>query len=126
MGLPARGCLLRIYVGEADRHEGHPLYEWLVRRALERNLAGATVLRGILGYGRHSRLHSARTLRLAVDLPVVVEIVDDRAALEAFLEEVDPVLQEGLATMEAVDVKIYRGGGSGGTPDRGSTGGGAS
>ena len=90
--------------------------EWLVRRALERNLAGATVLRGILGYGRHSRLHSARTLRLAVDLPVVVEIVDERAALEAFLAEVDPAIAEGLATLEAVEVKIYRGGGPGGTP----------
>jgi uncharacterized protein len=119
MTMPVEACLLRIYLGEADRHEGRPLYEWLVRRAMERNLAGATVLRGILGYGRHGHLHSGRTLRLAVDLPVVVEVVDDRAALEAFLEEVGPAIPEGLATMEAVEVKFHRVGRDGGTPPDG-------
>jgi hypothetical protein len=108
--LPQEGCLLRLFLGEADRHEGMPLYEWIVRRARDRGLAGATVLRGLEGYGAHSRLHTARILRLSTDLPIVVEIVDTRESLEAFLEELDPVIHEGLATLERVEIKFYRSG----------------
>jgi hypothetical protein len=108
MSVPQSGCLLRIFLGEADKHEGRPLYEWLVLRARERGLAGATVLRGLMGYGAHSRLHTFRIERLSLDLPIVVEIVDSREKLEAFLAEVDPVIQEGLATLEAAEVRFYR------------------
>ncbi|MEZ5332604.1 MAG: DUF190 domain-containing protein [Thermoanaerobaculia bacterium] len=110
MTLPQEGCLLRLFLGEDDRHEGLPLYEWLVRAARDRGLAGATVLRGLEGYGAHSRLHTARILRLSTDLPIVVEIVDTRENLEGFLESVDGVIHEGLATLERVEIKFYRSG----------------
>lgn len=87
-----------------------PLYEWLVRKAKEQGLAGATVLRGVEGFGAHSRLHTARILRLSTDLPVVVEIVDTIEKIEAFLPFVDAAVQEGLATVEKVDVRFYRSG----------------
>ena len=99
---------MRLFVGEDDKHDGRPLYEWLVLKARERGLAGATVLRGIMGFGAHSRLHTFRVERLSLDLPIVVEIVDDRAKLEEFLAEIDPLVHEGLATLEAADVRLYR------------------
>jgi PII-like signaling protein len=108
--LPRDGHLLRIFIGESDRHEGVPLYEWLVRRARERGLAGATVLRGLAGFGAHSRLHTAKILRLSTDLPIVVEIVDAIDKIEAFLPEVDAAVGEGLATVERVEVRFYRSG----------------
>jgi PII-like signaling protein len=108
--LPRDGHLLRIFIGESDRHEGVPLYEWLVRRARERGLAGATVLRGLAGFGAHSRLHTAKILRLSTDLPSVVEIVDAIDKIEAFLPEVDAAVGEGLATVERVEVRFYRSG----------------
>ncbi|HEX9668592.1 MAG TPA: DUF190 domain-containing protein, partial [Thermoanaerobaculia bacterium] len=110
MVLPREGHLLRVFLGESDRHEGMPLYEWLVRKAKEQGLAGATVLRGVEGFGAHSRLHTARILRLSTDLPVVVEIVDTIEKIEAFLPVVDAAVQEGLATVEKVDVRFYRSG----------------
>ena len=76
MILPKDGKLLRIFIGESDKYEGHPLHEWIVRRAREHGLAGATVLRGLEGFGAHSRLHTAKVLRLSTDLPIVIEIVD--------------------------------------------------
>jgi PII-like signaling protein len=106
--LPREGHLLRIFLGESDRHEGLPLYEWIVRRAREQGLAGATVLRGLEGFGRHSRLHTAKILRLSTDLPVVVEIVDTIEKIEAFLPVVDGAVREGMATLEKVDVRFYR------------------
>jgi uncharacterized protein len=106
--LPQEGCLLRVFIGEDDKHDGKPLYEWLVLKARERGLAGATVLRGIMGFGAHSRLHTFKIERLSLDLPIVVEVVDTRAKLEAFLAEVDPLIQEGLATLEKADVRFYR------------------
>jgi uncharacterized protein len=106
--LPQEGCLLRVFVGEDDKHEGKPLYEWLVLKARERGLAGATVLRGMMGFGAHSRLHTFRIERLSLDLPIVIEIVDVRAKLEAFLADVDPVIHEGLATLERAEVRFYR------------------
>jgi uncharacterized protein len=108
MTLPEEGCLLRIFIGEADRHKGKPLYEWLVLTAREHSLAGATVLRGLMGYGAHSRLHTFKIERLSEDLPVIVEIVDTREKLEAFLALIDPVIVEGLATLEKAYVHFYR------------------
>ena len=110
MILPREGRLLRIYIGESDRHEGMPLHEWIVRRAREHGLAGATVLRGLEGFGAHSRLHTAKILRLSADLPIVVEIVDTTEKIEAFMAIVDDAVREGLATLEPVEVRLYRGG----------------
>lgn len=109
MALPEEGCLLRLFVGEDDKHDGKPLYEWLVLRARERGLAGATVLRGLMGFGAHTRLHTFKIERLSLDLPIVVEIVDTRPKLEAFLAEIDPLIHEGLATLEKAEVRFYRG-----------------
>jgi PII-like signaling protein len=108
MFLPESGCWLRLGMGEADKHEGRPLYEWLVLRARERGLAGATVLRGVMGFGAHSRVHTYRIERLSLDLPMVVEIVDTREKLEAFLAEIDPLIHDGLATLEDTEVRFYR------------------
>jgi len=113
MMLPETGHLLRIFIGESDRHEGQPLYEWIVRAARLEGLAGATVLRGLEGFGAHSRLHTAKILRLSTDLPIVVEIVDVRAKIEAFLPIVDGAIREGMATIEKVEIRFYRGGDSG-------------
>lgn len=108
MTLPQEGYLLRIFVGESDRHSGKPLYEWVVLKAREQGLAGATVLRGVMGYGAHSRLHTFKIERLSLDLPVVVEIVDSREKLEAFLDLIDDDITEGLATVEKVHIRLYR------------------
>jgi hypothetical protein len=116
MVLARDGCLLRLFVGEDDKHDGRPLYEWLVQRARERGLAGATVLRGIMGFGAHSRVHTFRIERLSLDLPIVVEIVDERPKLEEFLVEIDPLIHEGLATLEKADVRFYRSRAAAGTP----------
>jgi PII-like signaling protein len=102
------GQLLRIFVGESDRWEGKPLYEAVVRRAREAGLAGATVLRGLEGFGAHSRLHTTRILRLSEDLPVVIEIVDEAARIEAFLPQLDEMVTEGMVTLEKVRVIAYR------------------
>ena len=110
MSIPEDGYLLRIFVGESDKHEGKPLYEWLVLKAREAGIAGATVLRGIEGFGAHSRLHTAKILRLSEDLPIVVEIVDALEKIEAFMPVVDRAIGEGLATLERVKVRFYRGG----------------
>jgi PII-like signaling protein len=106
------GLLLRIYLGESDRHHGEPLYAWIVRTARERGMAGATVLRGIQGFGAKSHMHTASILRLSTDLPILVEIVDVREKIEDLLRVVDPVLTDGMITMEKVDVRVYRGGSS--------------
>jgi PII-like signaling protein len=113
MIVPKQGHLLRIFVGEADRHEGVPLYEWLVRQARDKGLAGATVLRGLEGFGAHSVVHRARVLALSPDLPIVVEIVDTLDKIEAFLPIVDAAVAEGLATLEKVEIRLYRSGSAG-------------
>ena len=110
MVLPEEGCLLRIFIGESDRWEGRPLYESLVLKAKDFGLAGATVLRGMMGYGAHSRLHTFKIEHLSVDLPIVVELVDTREKREAFLAGVDPMIPEGLATLEKAQVRFYRAG----------------
>ena len=110
MTLPEEGALLRIFLGENDRRDGHPLYEWIVKKAREQGLAGATVVRGIMGFGAHSRMHTAKILRLSEDLPILVEIVDTREKIEAFLPAIDHAIGEGLATVERVSVRFYRAG----------------
>ena len=104
----SEGALLRIFVGESDRWHGRPLHEAIVRRARQQGLAGATVLRGIEGFGANSRVHTARILRLSEDLPVVVEIVDRSEKIEAFLPLLDEMVQEGMITVEKVRVIAYR------------------
>jgi uncharacterized protein len=108
MSIPEEGYLLRIYIGESDRHGHHPLYESLVLKARQAGLAGATVLRGVMGFGKHSVLHTAKILRLSEDLPMVVEIVDSRERIEAFLPTLEGMIGDGLVTLEKVRVLHYR------------------
>ena len=112
MSLPKEGKLLRIFVGESDRHKGTPVHEWIIAEARNAGLAGATVLRGLEGFGAHSRLHTAKILRLSNDLPIVIEIVDTEEKIEAFMPKVDEAVSEGLATLEKVEIKFYRSGDS--------------
>jgi PII-like signaling protein len=109
MKVPENGVLLRIFIGESDKEPGRdrPLYEAIVRRAREAHLAGATVLRGPMGFGRHSRVHTAKLLELSTDLPIVIEIVDAEDKVEAFLPTVDELVSEGLVTLEAVRIVRY-------------------
>ena len=109
MKIPEEGVLLRIFIGESDREKGRdrPLYEAIVHRAREAHLAGATVLKGPMGFGRHSRMHAAKLLELSTDLPIVVEIVDSEEMVRSFLPVVDELVTEGLVTLEAVRVIKY-------------------
>ena len=108
MQAPQRATLLRLFIGERDRHGHYPLYEAIVRRARERGLAGATVLRGLIGYGRSSVLHTAKILELSDDLPIVVEIVDAEEKIQQFLPELDSMItSSGLITLEQVQVFRY-------------------
>jgi len=109
MKLPENGWLLRIFIGESDQWRGKPLYEAIVLRARELHMAGATVLRGSMGFGANSRLHTAKLLRLSEDLPMVVEIVDTQEKIEALLVDLDAMVGEGLVTLEEVRVVKYRG-----------------
>lgn len=106
----SEGQLLRIFIGESDKYEGKPLFEWIVEEARAAGLAGATVLRGLHGFGAHSRIHTSKILRLSEDLPIVVEIVDTSEKIEAFLPRVDAAIKEGLATLERVQIRFYRSG----------------
>jgi hypothetical protein len=110
MMLPEEGYLLRIFIGESDKHGGKPLYEWIVLQARQEGLAGATVLRGMMGFGAHSRIHTFKIERLSEDLPVIVEIVDTREKLERFLSIIDHEIEEGLATLEKAQIRFYRSG----------------
>ncbi len=109
MKIPAEGKLLRVFVGEADRWEGRPLYEAIVEEARRRGLAGATVWKGFMGFGAHSRMHTAKIVRLSEDLPIVIEIVDSAEKIEAFLPDLDRMVREGLVTLERAEVILYRG-----------------
>jgi uncharacterized protein len=111
MQIPHEAVLLRIFIGESDRHEHRPLYESIVLKAREAHLAGATVLRGPMGFGKSSRLHTAKILRLSMDLPMVIEIVDSEEKIRAFLPRLDGLITGGLVTMEKVQVLEYRGAG---------------
>jgi len=108
MHLPEEAELLRIFIGESDKHGHQPLYEAIVLLARQRGVAGATVLRGIMGFGADSRLHTAKILRLSEDLPIVIEVVDREEKLDALLAEIDPMIEEGLITRERVRVIKYR------------------
>jgi PII-like signaling protein len=115
MDAPAQAYLLRIFIGESDRLEGQPLYEWLVKQARSRGMAGATVLRGMMGFGAHSKIiHTFKIERLSEDLPILIEIVDSQAKIEDFLAFAETHIQRGiLATVEKVEVRLYRGGTAG-------------
>lgn len=106
MQIPNDAVLLRIFIGESDRFQGKPLYEAIVLKAREMHLAGATVLRGPMGYGRSSHLHTAKILRLSEDLPLVIEIVDAEDKINSFLPVLDGMMIHGLITQEKV--KVYR------------------
>jgi len=109
MHLPEEGYLLRIFIGESDHHDGKPLYEWLVLKAREHELAGATVLRGIMGFGANTRvIHTFKIERLSEDMPIVVEIVDTKEKLETFLEAIDEHIQAGLVTLERAQIRFYK------------------
>jgi PII-like signaling protein len=109
MNLPQEGALLRIFIGEADKYHGKPLYEWIVLQAREKGLAGATVLRGMMSYGGSTRkIHSFRFDTLSEDLPIIIEIVDTQEKLEEFLQFVEPEIKAGLATLEKAQIKFYR------------------
>ena len=109
MRLPEEGYLLRIFIGESDKHEHRPLYEWIVLQARDQGLAGATVLRGIMGFGANTRvIQTFKIERLSEDMPMVVEIVDTKEKLEAFLELIDPHIKAGLVTLEKAQIKFYR------------------
>jgi PII-like signaling protein len=110
MALPEKGHLLRIFIGESDKFEGLPLYEWIVRKARENGIAGTTVLRGLEGFGAHSRIHTSKILRLSEDLPIVIEIVDTLEKIEKFMPIIDETIDEGLATLEKVQIRFYRSG----------------
>ncbi len=109
MQIPHEAALLRIYVGESDRWQHQPLYEAIVMKAREAHLAGATVLRGPMGFGKSSRVHTTKILRLSMDLPLVIEIVDSHEKIQAFLPVLDPMIGGGLVTIESVKVIEYRG-----------------
>lgn len=108
MKIPQDGCLLRIFIGESDQWRGRPLYEAIVLKARELQLAGATVLRGPMGFGANSRLHTVKVLRLSEDLPMVIEIVDSREKIDLLLPHIDEMVTEGLVTLERVQVIKYR------------------
>ncbi len=109
MSIEGEGKLLRIFIGESDRWNHRPLYEEIVRVARERQMAGATVVRGIEGFGRNSHLHTARILRLSEDLPLVIELVDTQEKVDSFLAEIDEMITGGMVTVERVEVRAYRG-----------------
>ena len=108
MSLPTEGKLLRIFVGEADRWRGKPLYEAIVLEARRRGLAGATVIKGFMGFGAHSRIHTAKLLELSQDLPIVIEIVDAPEKIEAFMPDLEAMVGDGLITLERAEVLLYR------------------
>jgi len=110
MNLPSEATLLRIFLGESDRWKHQPLYEAIVLKAREMHLAGATVLRGPMGFGKSSRLHTAKILRLSMDLPVVIEIVDAEEKIQSFLPVLDEMMKGGLVTLEKVKIIHYRAG----------------
>jgi len=110
MQIPEQGQLVRIFIGESDRWKGHPLYEAIILKAREMGIAGATMLRGLMGYGANSRIHTAKILRLSEDLPIVVEIVDSPEKISTLLPVIEEMVGDGLITLENVRVLQYRSG----------------
>ena len=107
-GLTGERTLMRIHIGERDKHHGRPLYEAIVQLLRERHFAGATVLRGISGFGANARLHTEKVLRLSLDLPLIVECVDTEEKIQAILPELDEMIGGGLITLERAKVIVYR------------------
>lgn len=108
MRLPEEAELLRVFIGESDKYNGKPLYEAIVEEARKLCLGGATVYRGVMGYGAHSRVHTSKVLRLSEDLPIIIEIVDSPDVIEDFLPVLDEMMNEGLVTVERARVLVYR------------------
>ena len=106
--LAVEGLVLRVFVGETDKHEGVPLHEWILKKAKEHGLAGGTAFRGIAGFGAHSQIHSSKILDISSNLPIVVEIIDSRENIENFLPLLEPAVKEGLATMSPAHMKLFR------------------
>ena len=106
--LEEQGYVLKIFIGENDKHDGQPLYEWLLKEAKKAGLAGATAVRGIEGYGAHSRIHTAKIIDISSELPIIVEIIDELAKIENFLPTVDQVVKSGVAVVEKVHIRVYR------------------
>jgi PII-like signaling protein len=102
--IQGKGKLLRIFVGESNKHDGVPLYEWIINMAKEAKMAGATVIRGMEGFGVNSHIHTSKILRLSQNLPIIVEIVDDEKKICEFLETINPHIKKGLATLETVEI----------------------
>jgi len=111
MQLPDQAVLLRIFVGESDKYDGKPLYEQITLKARELNLAGVTVVRGVMGYGANSRIHTAKLLALSLDMPMIIEVVDTEENLDKLMPFLDETVKEGLVTMEKIRVLRYRHGG---------------
>ncbi|MFZ5801601.1 MAG: DUF190 domain-containing protein [Candidatus Omnitrophota bacterium] len=108
MKLPADGKLLRIFLGEQDKWQGRPLYEAIIHLAKKEGMAGATAIKGFMGFGCKSRMHTAKLLRLSEDLPIVIEIVDTEEKIQTFLPHLDAMVREGLVTLEKANVILYR------------------
>ena len=112
MNIPTNGKLLRIFIGEQDKWHGQPLHEAIVRFARTQGLAGATCLKGFLGFGAKSRMHTVKLLRLSEDLPIIIEIVDSEERISQFLPHLDAMIGDGLVTLEKAEVLMYRANGS--------------
>ncbi|MCL4693450.1 MAG: DUF190 domain-containing protein [Candidatus Hydrogenedentes bacterium] len=108
MEIPSDAQLVRIYIGESDKSGHRPLYEVIVTEARKRGMAGATVLRGMMGFGKNSRMHTTKILRLSEDLPLVIDIVDSRERVQEFLPELNAMVTNGLVTVENIQVEVYR------------------
>ena len=108
MELESEGYLLRIFIGESDHRDGIPLYEWIVREARNFGLAGATVLRGIEGYGATQRIHSAKILQLSTDLPIIIELIDTLEKIDKFMPIIEDVIEGGLVTQEKAKIRLFR------------------
>ncbi|RDI46523.1 DUF190 domain-containing protein [Aquicella lusitana] len=102
------GYLLRVFIGESDKKDGMPLYEWIVRRAKKEGIAGATVLRGIEGYGGSSQIHTAKILQLSTDLPVIIELIDTLDKIDRFMAVLEEVIEGGLVTQEKAKIRLFR------------------
>lgn len=106
--LGSTGQVLRVFVGETDKYQGIPVYEWVLKKAKEHGLAGGTAVRGIAGFGAHSQMHSSKILDISANLPIVIEIIDMPDKIEQFLPFVEEAIKEGLATIEPAQIRIFR------------------
>lgn len=106
--LTEEGCLVRIFIGETDKKDGIPLYEWIVKQAKTAGISGATVLRGIEGYGNHSQIHTAKILQLSTELPIIIELIDTPEKINAFVPLLETTLEGGLITEEIVKIRFFK------------------